>query len=735
MLTEKAMLSTSARPSAHESFENPPSYNLSQEDVLAQAPIAEEEDLWTELDRIQDPGVLKQKFYAEHRLMREQLSLAGQFGLELQQSLEMAQRAERQSYAQLQALQDENVTLQARVQRSRELSDLQESEDEGDRDLTAENENLQKELNVCRRELKTFRKELDNLVDQMTEMGTEVVDAKNKVSVYARRLTEMEQELSTTQEVNIDLQEQLRMTTEKQKQTQSSTVQAMKNMQNELGKVLSDSGSLRSTLVELETRQDKCEGKVVEMISNTKEYANLLEEAQTTIQTLRTESDMEGRGWGHHHPAMGADWNRPARQNTAQMSTLAMEDPELNDPDFPAEEMDPHAWNDEPEVPSGMSLGMELGLGVSTSTETDFPAEEYDVKEETEEELSSSVPVISLSPTPEIPTISAPVVPASSTPVVPASSTPVIPQPRMQPSPEPLPQTSIEVQHKETQTPVPQPQQPQQRQQQVPQQPLTPPGLRNNRKLSNHSIPPDFQQRLNDLSLQQSAITGVTRPPWNPSVALEPPVRNRSRSTGRGPSASFSSASSSRSVSQSSQYPIKKSRTMNAMPTSSQTSPPMSTSSSSSSLLDGTSGQSPGRRSGRTTANGDYNTRPRSRTTAATVEKYPSSDYHSSTSKGSRGAAAAAAAAAPADFSAPKVLTGKSQSQASLSTQAVPTNPSEVNATSETGRSTPRSPRPASLSPVPGARKSMESPSRSPVPQSPTMTKDSTVIMGGTVLV
>ncbi|KAI8346522.1 hypothetical protein B0O80DRAFT_372668, partial [Mortierella sp. GBAus27b] len=144
-----------------------------------------------------------------------------------------------------------------------------------------------KELNVCRRELKTFRKELDNLVDQMTEMGTEVVDAKNKVSVYARRLTEMEQELSTTQEVNIDLQEQLRMTTEKQKQTQSSTVQAMKNMQNELGKVLSDSGSLRSTLVELETRQDKCEGKVVEMISNTKEYANLLEEAQTTIQTLR----------------------------------------------------------------------------------------------------------------------------------------------------------------------------------------------------------------------------------------------------------------------------------------------------------------------------------------------------------------------------------------------------------------------------------------------------------------
>ncbi|KAF9905374.1 hypothetical protein BX616_001034, partial [Lobosporangium transversale] len=52
------------------------------------------------MERIQDPGILKQKFYAEHQMMKEQLNLAGRFGLELQQSLEQAQRAERQSYAQ-----------------------------------------------------------------------------------------------------------------------------------------------------------------------------------------------------------------------------------------------------------------------------------------------------------------------------------------------------------------------------------------------------------------------------------------------------------------------------------------------------------------------------------------------------------------------------------------------------------------------------------------------------------
>ncbi|KAF9381473.1 hypothetical protein BGX21_002093, partial [Mortierella sp. AD011] len=87
MLTEKNMLTTSAHPSTlSQPFENPPCppYNLSQEDVLAQAPTAEEDDLWTELERIQDPGVLREKFYAEHQLMMDQLNLAGRFGLELQ---------------------------------------------------------------------------------------------------------------------------------------------------------------------------------------------------------------------------------------------------------------------------------------------------------------------------------------------------------------------------------------------------------------------------------------------------------------------------------------------------------------------------------------------------------------------------------------------------------------------------------------------------------------------------
>ncbi|KAI8604405.1 hypothetical protein EDD21DRAFT_295829, partial [Dissophora ornata] len=159
-----------------------------------------------------------------------------------------------------------------------------------------------KELDTCRQELKAFRKELDELSEHMAEISAEMFDAKSKVNSYARRLGEVEQELASTQELNVNLQIQLDNTLQKQKQTHSNTTQAVKLIQSDLGKVFSESDTMRLTLEELETRQMKCEGKVIEMMTNTREYAQLLEEAQETIHTLRIESDMEGRGWSSRGP-------------------------------------------------------------------------------------------------------------------------------------------------------------------------------------------------------------------------------------------------------------------------------------------------------------------------------------------------------------------------------------------------------------------------------------------------
>ena len=273
--------------------------------------------------------------------------------------------------------------------------------------LTNEKDTLQRELDGCRRELKMFRKELDSLVGQMTEMGTEVLDAKSKVSHYSRRLNEVEQELGATQELNVNLQEQLHVAVEKQKQAQSSTAQAVKNMQSELGKVISDKTTILSTLEELENRQDKCEGRVVEMMTNTQEYAHLLEEAQTTIQTLRIESEMEGRGWSHQMPA--------SKRSIGQLSSLTSEDPELHQPEF-----DTHEEEQEENVREEvvMSLGMELGFGNIINND-----EEYNmVSSPVELEIPSKAPVDTPTPSTPAPTSYPPSTAASTKQPTPATS-------------------------------------------------------------------------------------------------------------------------------------------------------------------------------------------------------------------------------------------------------------------------------------------------------------------------
>jgi len=418
-------------------------------------------------------------------------------------------------------------------------SQLSGSENEV-RTLTTHNESLQRELDGCRKDLKSFRRELDGLVEQMTEMGSEVLDAKTKVSVYARRLTEVEQELSMTKEVNVDLQVQLQTALDKQKQSQSSTAQVVKNIQSDLGKVLSDSGTIRSTLEELENRQVKCEDKVVEMMSNTKEYAHLLEEAQETIQTLRTESDMEGRGWAHQQSPQTANWGYQARKSSGQLSTLALE----GDPrEFSPHELDPNGWDHSLDDGAAsnrgaQSLGMELGLGMTMHTE------EWDRSQSALETQPKGSNISSPPSTPASYLCSA----ADSKHLTPATSplAPSVlrndkePRPAQQPIQEQLPEQQPSVQK---------------------QQQPTPPMIHVPRKLSNASpsLTSELQQRLEEHTILQTILAsplstatgGSFRPPWNPSVALEnmlpSPVQQRSRSTSR--AASFSSRSSSRSVS------------------------------------------------------------------------------------------------------------------------------------------------------------------------------------------
>ncbi|KAG0038922.1 hypothetical protein BGZ82_010406 [Podila clonocystis] len=340
------------------------------------------DDLILQVERIHDPAVLKRMLIEkeqERQDLASNLDLAARLGLGLQQQLE---QVEMESYAKLQSLQDQNLVLQSKANRSKELSTQLAGSEHEVKTLTGHNHFLQRELDSCRRDLKTFRQELDELTEQMAEMGVEMMDAKIKVNSYARRLGEVEQELATTQELNVNLQVQLENALHRQKQTHSSTTQAVKLIQSDLGKVFSESDTMRTTLEELESRQIKCEGKVFEMMTNTREYAQLLEEAQDTIHNLRLESDLEGRGWSRvaiWDDKTGTDPSeemysegsstrkavldsqsraedlREHKKKLAQQAQV--QDSEL-DPD-----LDPGMWDGF--APGGNSLGLELERGDS----------------------------------------------------------------------------------------------------------------------------------------------------------------------------------------------------------------------------------------------------------------------------------------------------------------------------------------------------------------------------------
>ncbi|KAF9113012.1 hypothetical protein BGX27_002364 [Mortierella sp. AM989] len=337
-----------------------------------------DDNLLDRVHQISDPDLLKQLLIQkeqERQGLASNLDLAARLGLDLHQQI---QRLELESTIQIQSLQDENHALQQKASLSQELQYQLSSSEHEVKELTGHNRFLQRELDACRQELKSFRKELDELSEHMTEISSEMFDAKSKVNSYARRLGEVEQELASTQELNVNLQLQLNTALQKQKQTHSSTSQAVKLIQSDLGKVFSDSDTMRMTLEELETRQIKCEGKVVEMMTNTREYAQLLEEAQETIHALRIESDMEGRGWSSHGPH-AAIWDDKTGEHPEQhlqdigtsnsqashhirmvIGTTVHEDSsELEQ----AEELDPMfdttGWGSS----DVNSLGMELGLG------------------------------------------------------------------------------------------------------------------------------------------------------------------------------------------------------------------------------------------------------------------------------------------------------------------------------------------------------------------------------------
>ncbi|CAG8719617.1 6268_t:CDS:2, partial [Racocetra fulgida] len=240
----------------------------------------------------------------------QDLNMAARLGLvisekneELQMKLDLAKQAEEQAY-----LKEENRVLSSKASRSNDLATQLAASEEQVKILREHRAFLQKELDTARRELKRFRKELDSLSGQMSDMAEDMWESRNKVNTYAKKLTEVEQHLADTQEMNVNLSIQLEKSLSSQKISSATTTQIVKMIQADLGRVVLENEHLRASINELENRQVKCEGKLSEMMVSAQEYAHLLEEAQDTIHSLsetRLESEIDnleyspGRSRGH----------------------------------------------------------------------------------------------------------------------------------------------------------------------------------------------------------------------------------------------------------------------------------------------------------------------------------------------------------------------------------------------------------------------------------------------------
>ncbi|CAG8493293.1 23149_t:CDS:2 [Dentiscutata erythropus] len=269
-------------------------------------PATERSAFLDEVNSIDDKEILRRMLIQKEKEkedMAQNLDVAARLGLaisekndELQlkldqakQAVNQAKQAEEQAYLKLSKLEEENRILSSKALRSNDLASQLAASEEQVKTLREHRAFLQKELDTARRELKRFRKELDNLSGQMSDMAEDMWESRNKVNTYAKKLTEVEQHLADTQEMNVNLSIQLEKSLSSQK--------------------LSKNEHLRASINELENRQVKCEGKLSEMMVSAQEYAHLLEEAQDTIHSLaetRLESDIEnldisqGRRRDHH---------------------------------------------------------------------------------------------------------------------------------------------------------------------------------------------------------------------------------------------------------------------------------------------------------------------------------------------------------------------------------------------------------------------------------------------------
>lgn len=108
---------------------------------------------------------------------------------------------------------------------------------------------------------------------------------KNKYLIVI--IAEIEQDLTATEEVNVNLQVLLERAVKTQKESDVFATQAIRNMYSDLASVVYENNQLQSRLVSIENNQREQKGSVHDIVKRMFEYTQMLEQAQGTIHMLQ----------------------------------------------------------------------------------------------------------------------------------------------------------------------------------------------------------------------------------------------------------------------------------------------------------------------------------------------------------------------------------------------------------------------------------------------------------------
>ncbi|KAI8879898.1 hypothetical protein K501DRAFT_287168 [Backusella circina FSU 941] len=169
-----------------------------------------------------------------------------------------------------------------------------------------ERNRLLKDIGQVRRDIARFRSEMDGLAKQMDGMEFDLEDSKDRVR-------EIEEGLTATQEVNVNLQVLLERAVSKQKENDVNATRAMRHIHSNLATVVYETGQLRGRLSTIATCQKQYTGSVTDVAERMREYTHMLEQARGTIQSLEKPKELFIEETPKNEPSSRRDNVSPAK--------------------------------------------------------------------------------------------------------------------------------------------------------------------------------------------------------------------------------------------------------------------------------------------------------------------------------------------------------------------------------------------------------------------------------------